>query len=209
MAGQREITIEQLIDWAEGRFSESEAAQIAAQLAAADAETQAQAAWLQAFMKVSAYIVLASPPAGVRQALDARFAEATAAQRPPSIFQRFVGALQFDSSFQPAFDGVRGTEDTTRELLFSTPQLDVALNVQARPQDDRLDLLGQLLTNDASIDPSQLLVEISRHESSKVKAAMADEFGEFSFSGLKVGHYQMVISGAQLEIVIPLVELTA
>ncbi|HSM55175.1 MAG TPA: hypothetical protein VK879_03390 [Candidatus Sulfomarinibacteraceae bacterium] len=69
---RQELSFETLLDLAEGRLSEAEAAEVAA-LAAEDDRAQALLAWLQNFRRVSEQVVLAEPPAALRHSLEDQF----------------------------------------------------------------------------------------------------------------------------------------
>jgi hypothetical protein len=206
MAEHNELSFEQLVDWVDGRLTAEDAGSLARQVMASQPELQAEAAWLHAFRQMRQQIMLARPPAAVRQVLLARFADYAQGLRSPSLIQRIVAALTFDSLLQPLPAGVRGEEARPRQLVFAAERLDLVLNIHPRPGDERLDLLGQILPNDMALTPESFAIQLLRDET-EVAMAMADDLGEFDFTALTSGAYRLVLSGEDMEITLPAIEL--
>ncbi len=173
---------------------------------AAGPDIAEQVAWLRSFVAASERIVFDTPPPSVRRALTARFAAYAQEKRPPTLFQRLAAALSFDSMQEPALAGIRSGRDQPRQLLFATDTLDVVLDIHPRPQDDRMDLLGQILPKEGVSALQELAVQLTRDEQ-EVSMTMADDLGEFSFAALAPGLYQLIISGEDFEIALTDVEL--
>jgi hypothetical protein len=205
MTEQSKLSFEQLVDWVEGRLPAAEADAVALQVEQADAEVQAQVMWLRAFTTLHKAILLAAPPAEVRRALQERFADQH--QPSPSLWSQLRAALRFDSTLQPAVAGLRGEGDALRQWVFATEHLDIALNLQPRPVDQRLDLLGQLLPNDESLELEGFVVELWRGEK-LITLAAVDDLGEFAFAALEPGLYRLVIADETSEIELDPVDLT-
>ncbi|MCL4858998.1 MAG: hypothetical protein KJZ93_06310 [Caldilineaceae bacterium] len=195
-----------LLDWVEGRLAPDEAAMVANAVEAAGPDIAEQVAWLRSFVAASERIVFDTPPPSVRRALTARFAAYAQEKRPPTLFQRLAAALSFDSMQEPALAGIRSGRDQPRQLLFATDTLDVVLDIHPRPQDDRMDLLGQILPKEGVSALQELAVQLTRDEQ-EVSMTMADDLGEFSFAALAPGLYQLIISGEDFEIALTDVEL--
>lgn len=202
MAEHNAIPIEQLVDWVEGRLPAAEAAALAQRVHDAGPAVEQQVAWLRAFLRASQDVVLASPPPGVRQVLTERFTEYAQSQRSPTFFERIVAALTFDSGLQPAPAGVRAASARTRQLVFAAPQLDVVLNIEPRSDNERVDLLGQILPTAAGLLPESYAIQLLQDES-EAAIAMSDDLGEFEFVALASGSYQLVISNEYTEILLP------
>lgn len=214
MTTKADLSFERLTDWLENRLAPDEAAQIAQLVeATGDANLQADVAWLQAFRQVRERIGLEAPPARVRSALAGRFVETmqqrAQAQSAPGFFRHLLATLTFDSAQQAAATGVRSTGATgARQLIYSTDAFDVALNVQPRTQDQRLDLLGQVMPNDETTDPNDFAIQLLRtaeeDQSEEEAITMADDLGEFTFEALTPGTYQVILSGELLDVELPL-----
>jgi hypothetical protein len=203
MADNTELTFERLVDWVEDRLSPAEAEQVERQVAVADAATQAQVKWLRAFMRLGDTIVLLAPPRQVRTYLTERFADYAEARRQPGFFRRLAAALSFDSALHPASAGVRsGQSDGMRQFVFSTDVADIAVSLQRRPGDTRLDLLGQILPKEDDLALDVFAVQLLR-EDREVAIVMADELGEFLLESLEPGIYQLLLSTDSFEIDLP------
>jgi hypothetical protein len=206
MAEHNAVPIEQLVDWLEGRLSPTEAAEVEQQVHMAGPAVEPEVAWLRAFLRISQEVTLVEPPPSVRQALTERFAAYAQSQRAPTIFERIVAALTFDSGLLPAPVGVRAASARTRQLVFAAPQLDVVLNVEPRSDNERVDLLGQILPTIAGSLPEPFAIQLLQGES-EAAIAMSDDLGEFEFSALASGSYQLVISNESMEILLPIFQL--
>lgn len=94
MSEPGKIDFERLLDWVEGHLSEGESRAVEEQLAAADEATRADAAWLQAFVRLSKDLVLGSPPPEVHDKLVKLFeARAKRRQRPTPRSAYWRGSL--------------------------------------------------------------------------------------------------------------------
>lgn len=207
MSKSTELTFARLVDWLENRLTEAEAASIAAQVAVADEETRAVIVWLQTFAEISATTVLASPPAQVHELLVQRFAANTQNHSRPGFLQRLTAALTFDSRAQPLAAGLRaaGTQAVVRQLIYSSALADVALNIQPRPYDRRFDVSGQIFPS-KSIAPEVFSAQLLRG-AVEIGLTTSDELGEFSFEAIPTGIYELILSAAEIEILIKPLEL--
>lgn len=211
MADQEQFSFEQLLDLVEGRLSEEEAARLTDRISAQAAENeplQESLDWLEAFQRMSRDIVLASPPSGVRHQLNRRFETFAKDRRRPGVLQRLVATLTYDSSLHLAVAGTRSAtvQGQERQLVFSTKEADVALNIQPRLQERSYDIMGQVLPLQSG-DPSFYKVQLMR-DNRGVDLTNSDQLGEFLFEAVVPGTYQMLLSDKQVEILIPAIELT-
>ena len=99
------IDFSQLIAWLEGKLPEEEAQEIAQQVAAADEETRQVVESLRLLIQDST-VQLENPPEKLRPLLMRRFRAFAKDWQQPSVLQRLVGLLTFDS-WQHAAAGVR------------------------------------------------------------------------------------------------------
>ncbi len=195
-----------LMDWVEGRLSEQEARAVEEWVAAAGSATQADVAWLRAFARVTEATVIASPPARVREELIERFDAYAEGKQHPSLLQRLIATLTFDSTMQPA-PGLRAAraQDAQRQLVYSTDAADIALIVRPRARDGLLDLHGQILPID-SADTGIFGVQLLQG-SSEVAMTATNSLGEFTFEAVSPGVYEVLAGSDRVEIRIPDVEL--
>lgn len=118
-----------------------------------------------------------------------------AATREPPLLRRVVAALTFDSNanLTPAF-GVRASQSTTRQLLYSADERDIDLRVNAEA--DKWVVSGQLLGGGC------VEGEIEIVGKSRSVTASLNELCEFSFPPLPSGNYslRLLLNDTQLEI---------
>lgn len=212
MATSTPFTMEQILDWLEGRLSAQAAATVAAQVAVADGALQAQVAWARAFLQASAAVIVESPPSALHQKLQQRFVDhqrqQQAAETEPGFFQRLVAALTFDSFLQPGLAGVRSAQTLDlRQLVYSTDVADVALNVRRDRTLGSHTLAGQLLST-SDLDPATVSVQLLQNDR-EAGITLADDLGEFTFANLPAGEYQLILSADQLELLLPPFTLSA
>jgi hypothetical protein len=203
---RKRIAFSQLVDWVEGRLPEKEARAVEKQMVVADSTTLADVAWLRKFARATEGSVLESPLPEVRSELIARFKAHAEGQRPPGLFTRIVATLTFDDGLRPAM-GVRsvGAQGTRRQLVYSADALDVALNISPRPRDKKIDLDGQLLSqNDAEL--GSFSVQLLQSET-ELAITATDDLGGFVMESIPPGEYELILSSERVEVSIKPVEL--
>lgn len=195
----------QLMDWLEGRLPPDEAQVVAAQVAAADAEVQADVAWLRAFYRARQRVVVQEPPTAVTDQLEQRFI-AFARSRRPSRWRSLIAALTFDSRTQAAV-GVRTavTPTVQRQLIYTAEAATIVCTLQQR-QDKQFDLLGQFLPTDAS-DVDLVQVQLFQ-DNAEFDHTLTDDLGEFTLTALPIGLYDMLLRSDQWEITISPLDLS-
>ena len=206
MATSAPLTMEQILDWLEGRSSAQAAAMVAAQVAGADAALQAQVAWARAFLQLGEAVIVEAPPSALHQKLQQLFVEhrrqKQSAESEPGFLQRLVAALTFDSFLQPGLAGVRSTQMLDlRQLVYSTEVADVALNVRRERALGNHTIAGQLLPT-SDLDPATVSVQLLQNDR-EARITLADDLGEFIFMELPAGEYQLILSADQLELLLP------
>jgi hypothetical protein len=206
MATSTPLTIEQILDWLEGRLSAQASATVAAQVAVADAALQAQVAWARVFLQTSKAVIVEAPPPALHQKLQQLFVDHRRQQKVTKselgFLQRLVAALTFDSFLQPGLAGVRSTQTLDlRQLVYSTAVADVALNVRRERTLGNHILAGQLLPT-SDLAPATVSVQLLQNDH-EVGITLADELGEFTFTDLPAGDYQLILSADQLELLLP------
>lgn len=195
----------QLMDWLEGRLPPDEAQVVAAQVAAADAEVQADVAWLRAFYRARQRVVVQEPPTAVTDQLEQRFI-AFARSRRPSRWHSLIATLTFDSQTQLAV-GVRTavSPEDQRQLIYTADVATVVCTLQRRSRDRRFDLLGQLLPAEMT-EVDLVRVQLLR-EKQLFDHTFTDDLGEFTLVALPAGLYELVLRSDQFEITIPSLHL--
>ena len=67
-------------------------------------------------------------------------------QIEPKGLPRFIASLVFDTFDQPMFAGIRRVGTPPRQLLFRAGQVDVDVKIEAMEANDRVTLVGQVLS---------------------------------------------------------------
>ena len=207
MADQERLTLERMLDWLEGRLTETEAAQMAADLESAGPTVQEDLRWLRAFLAVRQEVTLATPPSAIRANLMHRFEEHTRSAQTPNLWQQLVAALQFDSNVASGLAGARSTTSAgPRQLIYGSDYADVVLNVRQRP-DDSIDLMGQILPHGDGTS-SSFTVQLLEGDS-EIAITNTDELGEFVLFAAPASSYTLILSSDSVEIQIAPLTLTA
>ena len=199
----------ELLDWLEGRLPPDQARAVAERLETADVATQTDLDWLRLFLQARQTVQIASPPPGVRETLKQRFAAYAEVRKPPGLFRRMLATLTFDSRLQPVTAGIRSAqraeEGSQEQLIYSTEAADVALTVHSALPNRKFIVRGQIFPA-TEIPAHSFSIQLLRdvHE---VGLTAADELGEFTFTDLPVGDYEMIVSAGEYEVVIPSLRL--
>jgi hypothetical protein len=118
----------------------------------------------------------------------------------PSVMQRVMAVLSFDSrQLSPAF-GVRSGQSVARQLLFSVGEHDLDLRVA--PDDGAWVVSGQILGDCTS-------GEVNLRSESVAESAPLNELCEFTLPRVPSGKYSLLISFSGTEIEVPEFELKA
>ena len=199
----------ELLDWLEGRLPPDQARAVAERLETADAATQADLDWLRLFWQARQTVRIASPPPSVRETLKQRFAAYAEVRKPPGLFQRLLATLAFDSRLQPVTAGLRSASDegSQQQLIYTTEAAEVALTVHSALPNKKFIVTGQIFPL-AEIPAHSFSIQLLR-EVHEVGLTAADELGEFIFTDLPVGDYEMIVSAGEYEVVIPSLRLQA
>jgi hypothetical protein len=206
MSSQIRISFKILADLVDGRLSESEAAEVRKQLTHADPHTRADLAWLQALATLCQAMPLEAPPERVREALRTHFRRWAEERRQPSLFQRLVAQLTFDSRLQPALVGARGGPPEPGQLLYTTDRMDIELHLlPAGP--GRVRILGQALPHDPDLDMADCAVQLLDGEQ-ELGLTSTNELGEFAFEVTPGSDYTLILVSEGEEIALEHVDLT-
>jgi len=142
----RHVTAEAIVDYLDGRVAGPDQAAIEGHLAScADCEELKQevhlfVSWLQ---NDAAF----EPPADLVQWSINLFQPLATAKRDG--IRRMIASLVFDTFDQPMFAGVRRVGTPPRQLLFRAGEVDVDVKIEAMEANDRITLVGQVLSGGA------------------------------------------------------------
>ena len=207
MPQRRRIRFGRLLDWLEGRLPAAESNKVSEEVEVADDTTLADLGWLRLFDQIQASTALTSAPPALRQIVAQHFGPASRLRLSPT--RLLVAALRFDSAAQPVAVAARAVAApaTTRQLLFTTDAVDIALNVHRRLRDVRLKLSGQVFPS-ATAEHDMFNIQLLRGVE-EVARATTDDLGEFGFDAVPPGEYHMLLSADTLGIMITPLELRA
>ena len=202
---KQSIPLTKLIEWLEGTVTEAEGQALRQQLPEADEATQQTAVWLQKFYHAARMLTLDEPPDFVWQQLGKQFEQYAQTHQPPTLWQRLTAVLTLDTHRQQQFAGIRSatTQGLERQLIYATDMADIVLNIQ--PNQTQITLMGQIFPKQEEND-SHLTIQLLRN-SLEIDITYSDELGEFSFTNVETGVFEMVVSGEQFELFIPSIDL--
>jgi anti-sigma factor RsiW len=192
------IPYELIVDLAEGRLPQTDAAAIRARIAA-DPAAQAELAKAEALVQLMRSDESVDAPEHViSRAL--RLVRRGAAVQRPSLLRTIIAALTSDSwqAPQSAAAGLRALTPWPRALLLSAG--DRELDLQIAPHGDRWQLRGQMLGTEeggtAALERAGVRVDVA-----------LSELSEFTLPPVAAGRYTLVITQGELEIIVPDLEL--
>lgn len=196
------IRFEQLVDLVEGRLSPEEAARVERLVAASEQYTAELAALRHMIQLMRADESADAPPEVIARAVRL-FRPGLAPERRPSLRERIIAALTFDSGQMPLAFGVRGAPPEARQMLFTAN--DYKLDVRITPRAQGWQVAGQVLGTTAQTALSGEVLLQGAHGSSAQAALSA--LGEFALPPVAPGRYALVArvatDDASVEIEIP------
>jgi anti-sigma factor RsiW len=140
------IPYERLVDWAEGRLAPDQQATIAAHLATCT-RCRAEAERVERMVNaMRADDSRDAPPAVLARAVQ--LFRTRAVTPAPSLVQRIVAALRFESTpLTPAF-GLRGESAAVRQLIYTAGDSAIDIDLRIAPAAGGWQVSGQLLGDD-------------------------------------------------------------
>lgn len=143
-----------------------------------------------------------APPASVlRNALNVDLNQPTSLAQP---FLQMLAKLQFDSRLQLSPMRSRGVAKT-RHMLFSTPQLDIDLEIT--PEHGEHNVVGQILDSEQANEPSMAFVSLKNETGEMLQGTETDSLGQFTFHQVPPGVYNLVFDLDVQEVFISSLEL--
>lgn len=121
-------------------------------------------------------------------------------EQKPTLVQRIVAALSFDSSERAPAYGVRSGATTSRQLIYSAGENDIDLRINEEENDNWV-IAGQVLGQHcASAQLSLRGYEVSR-------TASLNQQCEFTLPAVPAGSYELVFHLGDLEVEVPRLEI--
>ena len=193
------IPYTQLVDWVEGRLPVEQHGAFAAHLddCARCRDEAARVTRMLAAMRADASVD--APPAVLARAVN--LFRSRAVEPTPSLLQRLVAALTFESTpLTPAF-GLRSAESTVRQLIFAAGGYDIDLRVT--PAGAGWQLAGQVLGPGAGRGEAILVV------GDATVTAPLDDNAAFTFPPLPAGEAALTLRCGDVELVIEALSIGA
>lgn len=189
---------ETLIQYIENQLSDAERALAEAHLAFPCQQCNRALQRIRLILETIATDQTAAPPAEVLQRAVAAFQQLPVPAWEPRL--RVLAKLLFDNQAQFSISAVRGATQK-RQMLFSTRQVDIDL--QITPEQDTHHLIGQILsTEQAEEERSAAFVSLKSETGEVLRGTEANELGQFSFSQVPPGTYDLVFDFDNQEIAI-------
>lgn len=102
----------------------------------------------------------------------------------PSLLQRLVMSLSFDSLASPALVGTRDAQAHDRQMVFTAGSYRVDLRIEPEADFQSAVLVGQLMKTDGELVPLVDIPVLARKAGRVVGHAKSGPFGEFQAAGL-------------------------
>ena len=199
MPASGHIPEERLQDFAEDRLGAAEAARVRVHLATGCRQCAEE---LAVRTRMLTALQADRAPAAPAAVLERAFALFETLERAPSLLERIVAALVFDSRLQPVPAGARAMgEAASFKLLFEAGEATIGL-LCAR-KDDHWQIAGQILT-EAPLEPSWQVSAVSETQEQQTGA---DSLGEFQLRDLTPGVYDLSLRTLHREILLMNIEL--
>jgi hypothetical protein len=198
------IRYETLLNYLEEQLPAEDRKEVEAHLAGPCGQCERRLARLRAARDAaSADRTVAPPEAVLKQAVE--IAQDWQA-RQPNPWLRVVAALRFDSRLQLSPAATRGAT-RARQLLFTTEQLDIDLQIKAGHGHGTSDLLGQMLSLGRPGEAVAAFVSLQERAGEPLRATETDARGQFAFRQIPFGVYDLVFALENQEVAVTGLEL--
>lgn len=197
------LTYTTLINYIGNKISDAERAEVEAHLFSdACQECSGKADRLRVVLGAVVKDRSFAPPSSVLQkAVNIDLKQPVALAQP---FLQMLAKLQFDSRLQLSPMQSRGVAKT-RHMLFSTPQLDIDLEIT--PERGEHNLVGQILDSEQADEPSQAFVSLKTESGEVLQGTETDSLGQFTFQQVPPGIYDLTFDLDSQEVFISSLEL--
>ena len=191
------IQYETLLNYLGNRLPADERNKVDAHLAKACQQCERRLALLRTVFHVTGEDRTSPPPADVlKQAIDK--VKNRKKSHKSKFLNQMVAALSFDSRLQLSTTATRGS-GRTRQMLFTTEQVDIDLQVKSGRNDH--ELLGQVLDTRQTGGFAPAFVSLQNKEGQQ-RATETDSLGQFAFHGVSSGTYDLVFDLDDQEIAV-------
>jgi hypothetical protein len=187
-----------LLDYVEDHLSAEERSEIDIHLAEPCWQCGRRLALLRMVLHSMSEDRTVVPPESIlKRAIDIGRGHHNFSERKP--WMRVVAALRFDSHLQLSSAAMRGAT-RTRQMLFTTEQVDIDLQIKPGRADN--DLLGQMLNTQRSGEAVPAFVSLQNSTGTLLRATETDSLGQFAFRQIPPGSYDLVFDLENQEVAI-------
>ncbi len=187
-----------LLNYVEDRLSAEDRDKIDAHLAEPCWQCGRRLALLETVLHSMTENRTAAPPEDIlKRAVDIGRSRRDQLERKP--WMRVVAALRFDSRLQLSSAATRGAT-RTRQMLFTTEQVDIDLQIKPGRADN--DLLGQMLSTQRAGEAVPAFVSLQNTTGTLLRATETDSLGQFAFRQIPPGSYELVFDLENQEVAI-------
>jgi len=186
----RHVSIENLIDYIEGQVSVVEKSTLESHIVSCSDCGELKQEF-QAFITRLREDASFEPPAELLQWGINLFQPVTQPQGVVSSLRKFIASLVFDTYDQPILAGVRRVGAPPRQLLFRAGDVDVDVKIESMEANDRITLVGQVLSNTAKFFDNTP-VKLESHGIVRYRTR-TNLVGEFSFDEVPKDTYHLSV----------------
>lgn len=186
----RHITIENLIDYIDGRVSGVEKSTLESHVTACGDCTELKQEF-QTLMNRLKEDASFEPPAELVDWGIELFQPMIVPAGKVSGLRKYIASLVFDTYDQPLLAGIRRVGAPPRQLLFRAGDVDVDVKIESMEANDRITLVGQVLSNtDKFFDNTP--VKLESHGIVRYRTR-TNVVGEFSFDEVPKDTYHLSV----------------
>ncbi|MBI4467853.1 MAG: hypothetical protein HY650_00870 [Acidobacteria bacterium] len=114
-------------------------------------------------------------------------------EEPSGGLGRLIARLAFDNAAQPQMAGARESRSAPHQLVFKAGGYDIDLAIEGSPPGSRCDLTGQILgLGQEFLDVGEARVALCQR-GQMILEIRSNGFGEFRFTGVAEGEYDLRI----------------
>jgi len=186
----RHVTVENLIDYIEGQASDVERSTLEGHVATCS-ECGELKQEFQALIYRLQDDASFEPPAELIQWSIDLFQPVMQPQGAVSELRKFIASLVFDTYDQPMLAGIRRVGAPPRQLLFRAGDVDVDVKIESMEANDRITLVGQVLSNTAKFFDNTP-VKLESHGIVRYRTT-TNVVGEFSFDEVPKDTYHLSV----------------
>ena len=192
------IQYETLLNYLGNRLPAEERSKVDAHLAESCQQCEKRLTLLRTVFNVTGEDRTVPPPADVlKQAVDK--VKTRKKSQKSKFLNQMVAALSFDSQLQLSNAAMRGGSGRTRQMLFTSEQVDIDLQIKSGRNDH--ELLGQVLDTRQAGGFVPAFVSLQNQEGQH-RATETDSLGQFAFHGVSSGTYDLVFDLDDQEIAV-------